>query len=98
MADHIRLLVKKKFIRNGYNYPLDYSTLADPNIWAFSGKTEGDWKETLEGSWIDSYVDLTEYIGHEVAFKFRFVCNEDTKPAEVINGWFIDDFEVFGYD
>ncbi|KXK37752.1 MAG: M36 family metallopeptidase [Saprospiraceae bacterium] len=89
-----QIVGKEKFIRNGYNYPLDYSTLADPNIWAFSGKTEGDWKETLEGSWIDSYVDLTEYIGHEVAFKFRFVCNEDTKPAEVINGWFIDDFEV----
>lgn len=84
-----------KFIRNGYNSPLAYGTLALPNQYAFTGSSGGDWNDNFsEGPWIDSYINLSEYIGHAVTFKFRFASDEEAAASGIINGWFIDDFEI----
>lgn len=85
---------RSKFFRNGYSAPLAYGTLAQPNIYAFSGNTGGDWTNTLEGPWVDSYIDLSEYKGKTLRFKFRFATNDTVKPTSPFAGWYIDDFEL----
>lgn len=85
---------REKFIRNTYNTTLAYSTLAETGVFAFSGNSGGDWAGTLEGPWIDSYIDLSDYNGQTLTFKFRFVCNETGKPNGIYTGWYIDDFEL----
>ncbi len=80
-------LVNDKFIRNGYNSDLDYSTFAIPSLRGYSGSSNGEW--------IDSYVDLSDYKGEKISIQFRFGSNEVT-AADVDNpGWFVDDIEVF---
>lgn len=88
------LIGRDKFLRNGYNGILAYSTLATPNLQSFSGNSGGDWIETLEGPWVESIIDLSEYKGKNVVFKFRFGSNLTVKGAGAIAGWFIDDFEI----
>jgi extracellular elastinolytic metalloproteinase len=85
---------KEKFIRNPYNTSLAYATIAEPNVYAFSGNSGGDWDKTLKGSWIDTYIDLSDYAGKNVTFKFRFVCDDTEKAKGTFTGWFIDDFEI----
>ena len=83
-----------KFIRNPYNSALAYGTLAETGINAFTGNSGGDWKGTLEGPWIDSYIDLSDYIGQTLTFKFRFVCDEKDTGIGIFTGWYIDDFQI----
>lgn len=86
---------KEKFIRNGYTGPMAYTTLAIPSLDAFSGNSGGNWSNgNLVGPWIDSYIDLSEYIGKSIEFKFRFGSDPTIKAAGDLNGWFIDDFEL----
>jgi uncharacterized repeat protein (TIGR01451 family) len=86
---------KEKFLRNGYNGPFSYNTLAIPSLDAFSGNSGGSWKNgNLSGPWIDSYIDLSEYIGKTVAFRFRFGSDGAVTATGDITGWFIDDFEL----
>ena len=86
---------KEKFIRNGYTGPMAYTTLAIPSLDGFSGNSGGNWSNgNLAGPWIDSYIDLSEYIGKSVEFKFRFGSDPTIKAAGDLNGWFIDDFEL----
>ncbi len=83
-----------KFIRNGYNGPLSYSTLAIPALGAFSGNSGGKWVGDFAGDWKDSYIDLTEYKGKTVVFRFRFGSNATIAAPGDLNGWFVDDFEL----
>lgn len=89
------ILVKSdKFIRNGYNGPLAYATLATPSLDAFSGNSEGNWTGNLVGPWKDSYIDMSEYKGKTVVFRFRFASDATVAASGDLNGWFIDDFEL----
>lgn len=86
----------EKFIRNGYSGPMAYATLAIPSLDAFSGNSGGNWSgnNVNNGPWIDSYIDLSEYVGQNVVFKFRFGSDATLKASGDITGWFIDDFEL----
>lgn len=89
------MLAGETFIRNGYNQPLAYGTLARVGISVFSGNSKGNWDEfDSNDPWIDSYVDLSAYKGQNAKLRFRFVANEEGAPLDVIKGWFIDDFEI----
>jgi extracellular elastinolytic metalloproteinase len=87
---------KEKFLRNGYTGPMAYVTLAIPSLDAFSGNSGGTWSGTNvnSGPWVDSYIDLSEYIGQSVVFKFRFGSDTSVKALGDVTGWFIDDFEL----
>jgi hypothetical protein len=78
--------VPERLIRNGYNSTLDYQTLVIPFLEAFSGDSQG---------WIDSYIDLTDYVGQDINFRFRFGSNEGGAPTSGANpGWFVDNIEI----
>lgn len=86
---------KEQFIRNGYNGPLSYSTLAIPALDAFSGNSGGNWSATSNaGPWIDSYIDMSPYKGQTVTFRFRFGSDATTVAAGDLKGWYVDDFEL----
>jgi uncharacterized repeat protein (TIGR01451 family) len=74
-------ILDDEMIKNGYPYGIDYGTFVVPNLSAFSGNS---------GGWIPTYVDLSDYLGQEILFRFRFGTNENTAGL----GWFIDDIEV----
>jgi len=83
-----------KFFRNGYNGPLAYATLATPNLQSFSGNSGGNWSGDLAGAWKDTYIDMSEYKGKTVVFRFRFASDATIAASGDLNGWFIDDFEL----
>lgn len=82
---------KDKFIRNGYDCPLQYTTFAIPSHFAFSGRTD---------EYIDSWIDLSSYKDQTISVRFRFGTNSgdagtvgnETFPAD--SGWFIDDVDM----
>lgn len=82
---------KDRFIRNGYDCPLAFTTFAIPGLKAFSGRTDED-------EYIDSYIDLSEFKGMTVSLRFRFgtfnngTDNDETLPVD--GGWFIDDLDL----
>lgn len=70
--------------------PVQYGTFTLPNIYAFSGNSNG---------WVHTYVDLSEYKGQEIVVRFNFGCDGNT--ADPADGWFMDDFtlmDMFNYD
>lgn len=73
-------------IRNGFNVELAYTTFAIPSLASFSGSTEGEF--------IDTYLDLSEYIGKKLKFQFRFGTDEMAAATGAFSGWAIDDFEI----
>ncbi|MEZ4909828.1 MAG: M36 family metallopeptidase [Saprospiraceae bacterium] len=77
----------EQFIRNGYTGQFAYGTLAIPGLYAFSGKSGEEW--------VDSYIDLTPYIGKTIKIAFRFGSNTTIAPQDDFPGWYIDDFEIF---
>ncbi|MBK9737424.1 MAG: M36 family metallopeptidase [Saprospiraceae bacterium] len=81
------IIKKDKFIRNPYNSLLDYETLAIPGLEGFAGKSSGT-------SWVESYIDLSEYKGKTCSFRFRFASNATVAATGDFTGWFIDDFEL----
>lgn len=85
---------KEKFIRNAYNGPLAYGTLAIPSLDAFSGSSGGNWTGNLVGPWIDSYIDLSEYKGKTIVVRFRFASDATIVATGTLNGWYVDDFEI----
>jgi hypothetical protein len=88
-------LTQDKFIRNGYSGSLAYSTLALPNLFAFSGNSGGNWSgENLSGPWVESIIDLSEYKGKDIVIRFRFGSNATVKASGEYTGWYIDDFEI----
>jgi len=80
---------KDKFIRNGYDCPLQYTTFAIPGHFAFSGSND---------EYMDSWIDLSEYKGETISVRFRFGTNDgdpdvnDQFSADA--GWFIDDLDL----
>lgn len=77
---------QKHLFRTPYTGRL--ATLSDNNRsrQAFWGRTE---------EWVATYVDLSEYAGQEVNFRFRFVAEEALQQnEEATEGWYIDDIEV----
>lgn len=77
---------KDKFIANGYDSEINYSTLAIPALYGFTGSTQGQWK--------DSYVDLSAYKGSNIKLKFRFGASDGGAPTTGIPGWLVDDIEL----
>jgi uncharacterized repeat protein (TIGR01451 family) len=78
--------IPERLIRNGYNSTLDYQTLVIPFLEAFSGDSQG---------WIDTYIDLSDYAGQDINFRFRFGSNEGGVPTTGTNpGWFVDNVEI----
>jgi len=92
------MVTNNKFIRNGYSQPLAYGTLARVNINVFSGNSGGDWAQfNSNDAWIDSYIDLSDYVGQSIQIKFRYVAATVQGGTEITSnfrGWFIDDFEI----
>jgi hypothetical protein len=74
--------LEQNFIRNGYNNHVLSSAFGTQVSNAFSGNSQG---------WIDSYVDLGDYVGEDTYFRFHFSSND----SESETGWNIDDFTVF---
>lgn len=72
--------------KNGYRGSIAYSTFAIPNLRGFWGAT---------GSFVDTYIDLTPYLGEEISFRFRFGSDmEEAGEIELGEGWYVDDVEV----
>ncbi|RMG80111.1 MAG: T9SS C-terminal target domain-containing protein [Bacteroidetes bacterium] len=69
-----------EMFKNGYPFGIQYGTFVVPNLSAFSGNS---------GGWIPTYIDLSEYAGQEILFRFRFGTDDNTAGF----GWFIDDVE-----
>lgn len=78
--------VKDKWIRNGYNSSVDYSTFAIPLLEGFSGSTNEQF--------VDAYLDLSDYKGQEIIVRFRFGTNAAEGPESELRGWYLDDFEM----
>jgi len=76
--------VADKMFRNGYNAIIDYSTLAIPTLNGFTG--------TNNAEFIDSYVDLSEYIGETISVRFRY--GTDGANSSLTTAWIIDDIEM----
>lgn len=75
-----------RFLRNGPNSVIPYSTIAIPALQGYTGNTNGQW--------LDSYIDLSDYKGQTVQFRFRFASNNENAPTGDDAGWFIDDVEI----
>lgn len=73
-------ILDDELFKNGYPFGIAYGTFVVPNLSAFSGNS---------GGWIPTYVDLSDYNGQEILFRFRFGTDEGTGGF----GWFIDDIE-----
>jgi extracellular elastinolytic metalloproteinase len=83
-GDNWTAVPSDRLFRGPYNaVPIQYGTFTLPNIYAFSGSSDG---------WVDTYVDLADYLGEEVMVRFRFGCDGNT--ANIAEGWFMDDFTI----
>lgn len=76
-------LAADKSIRNGYSGSVAYGTFAIPFLQGFSGNSNG---------WVQSYFDLSEFLGKNVTFRFRF--GSDAGEAPTDGGWWIDEVEI----
>ncbi len=73
--------LKDKIFKNPYVGELDYGTFVTPNVSAYYGNSNG---------WLASYIDLSDYTGQNVYFRFRFGTNDATGGL----GWYVDDIEL----
>lgn len=81
-------VARSQFLRNGYTGGIPYSTVAIPY-------NDGFWG--TQATFLDSYVDLSDYKGQEIFVRFRFVSDDATGA----DGWYFDDVEMldlFNYD
>lgn len=69
--------------RNGYPAKVSYQTFAFPNHYGFSGNSNG---------WIQSYFDMSAYIGKNMVFRFRFGTNNNAGPQ--FGFWYVDEVEI----
>ncbi len=84
-----QLVKNDKFVRNGYNNPIAYATLAIPSLEGFSG--------TTSNQWVESVVDLSEYKNKTLVFRYRFVSDANTASTADFKGWMIDDFSLVDF-
>lgn len=77
--------VTRSFIRNKYPTTINYSTFAIPALEGFSGNSE---------TFIDSYVDLSEYKDQDISIRFKFGTDVTTNTFAPDNGWFVDDIDL----
>jgi hypothetical protein len=73
-----------KYLRNGPQNSINYSTFAIPDLRGFTG--------TTNGLYVDTYIDLATYKGKDVKIRFRF--GSDTSVTVPNGGWWIDDVEL----
>ena len=66
--------------RGEYPWQVEYLTFSTPNLFAFSGDSDG---------WVSTYADISEYAGQEVYIRYRF--GTDDAVSDV--GWYVDDIE-----
>jgi extracellular elastinolytic metalloproteinase len=72
--------------KNGYRGRIYYTAFAIPDVQAFWGNSNG---------FVDTYYDLSPYIGQELLIRFRFSTNpQPTTTPETGTGWHMDDFEI----
>ncbi len=69
--------------RNGYPLKVAYGTFAFPNHYGFSGNSNG---------WVQSYFDMSQYAGKQMAFRFRFGTDDNTGPTG--GYWVVDEVDV----
>lgn len=85
-----RAIPPEKVFRVPYSGKVPYETFVKPFISGFSGNS---------GGWVQSYIDLSDWAGQNVAFRFRFGSNGTLAP---FNGaWVIDAIEMlkmYNYD
>lgn len=79
------ILADKSF-RNAYSGKVAYNTFALPNLYGFSGNSNG---------WIQSYFDLSDYAGEKVKLRFHFGTNKDDANNPLpVGSWYVDEMEV----
>lgn len=74
--------VGPSMFRHEYPRGLQYGTLVIPFLSAFSGQSSGGGED-----FVATYVDMSDYIGEDIFFRFRFASDDNTSGK----GWFIDD-------
>ncbi|MEZ4964349.1 MAG: M36 family metallopeptidase [Saprospiraceae bacterium] len=73
-----------RVFRNPYPRKVDYQTFAIPFISGFSGNSNG---------WIQSYFDLSDYLGEEVTIRFHFGTNQDQNLG-ADGAFYVDEIDV----
>jgi len=78
-----RRFAREKVFRNGYNGGIQYGTFAIPYLSGFHGNSNG---------WIQSYFDLSDFVGKDITFQFRFGTDDNTAPAN--SAWYVDQVDI----
>jgi extracellular elastinolytic metalloproteinase len=73
----------EKMVRNPYTGKVQYGTFVIPFLYGFSGNSNG---------WVQSYLDLSEYIGKDINLRFRFGTDDNTAVAN--GAWFMDELQI----
>ncbi|MBI1225278.1 MAG: T9SS type A sorting domain-containing protein [Bacteroidetes bacterium] len=81
-TDNTYQQVDDKMLRGGYPSQVQYGTFITPNLYAWSGTTNGEF--------IPTYVDLRDWLGQDLVFRFRFGTDDNTEGPL---GWVVDDIE-----
>lgn len=86
-SDYWATITQDKVFRGSYRGTIAYNTFAIPDLRSFWGNSE---------SYTASYVDLSDYVGEHIYFRFRYGSDDDTETENPIlsEGWYIDDIEV----
>lgn len=76
----------QRFFRNGYYGRISPATFRASGLRAYTGRSR---------RFLDSYVDLSDYVGQEIRLRFRFASlEEQNERANQGIGWFVDDVEL----
>jgi len=79
------LVLTDQLFRDGYVGPLAYNTVPIPNLQAFSGESD---------DWITTFVDLSQFAGESMNFRFRYASDAEVIPNSIDPGWYVDDIEI----
>lgn len=75
-------LPANKMLRNPYSGKVQYGTFAIPYLYGFSGNSD----------WIQSYADLSDYIGKDIYIRFRMGTDNNNGPTG--GAWYIDEVSL----
>lgn len=76
-------LTNNETFRNGYTKAAYSAAYAFPNLYGFSGNSNG---------WKQSYFDLSQFAGQTITFRFRFGTDDNTAPTD--GAWVVDQVEM----